>query len=773
MNNDKNQQLFENIAKLSNPFLSPLDLLPHNDFREKCIDLVLNGIPDNIDQITAGHFHKLRQHFSHSRVDNIRVVVFGGGTGLSNIIGGDSRSPTWYLEPFGGLKELFPKTRSVVCVTDDGGSTGELIKDLPLIALGDIRHVLLSSIQLHLLQKNYNLTLSEAGQVTAVLASIFNYRFKKAQITEERVNSLCLDQEDILPEELRDYLLRLVAVLYSDVRLAKTISRQHCLGNLLIVAAIYKNIPCKISNKKLEEDRKTFGDALIVGINEISERLGAVERSVLPCTTTPAQLRICYTNGVHVTGENKSSEALRGFPVDRVMVDFSDKVEIPKQICNDIRAADIIIMAPGSLYTSIIPIFQVPGIAESVRNNTNAQKILISNLWVQAGETDIAVSDPERKFHVSDMIRAYEHNIPGGTKELFHEVLCLSLKDVPASILQNYALEGKIPIYLDKNIVYEQGYIPVECGIFSKKALAERGVIQHDPHILAQAVKTVYEASNLISEWPGKNLAARRKPVLQAALSSVSFSRKRTIYPSRKFRLLESFAADLPIECDAPNLAIQHISGIREHIVEIIWKHQDISLDHLRFLKGVICIDKDKWFREQIWDKVYSFYDPKDSYIKIRADQLFDPQKIEVAFLIALGQSLLGNYAEQKRVEDVAVDGQTVGKIYHLRVRNSDEIISFFRDEQLDNYLQLSRMNRSAEENNHYTRLISSNEGFTPPGVLMGLTYAWYLDNRLATHIEYKMSLMKIRSTDLIPEQLKMLKRRHAIVDFFREVVFS
>ncbi len=55
----------------------------------------------------------------------------------------------------------------------------------------------------------------------------------------------------------------------------------------------------------------------------------------------------------------------------------------------------------------------------------------------------------------------------------------------------------------------------------------------------------------------------------------------------------------------------------------------------------------------------------------------------------------------------------------------------------------------------------------------MGLIYAWYLENRLASHIEYKMSVMQINQTDLIPEQLKMFLRREKMIAFFREVVFS
>jgi hypothetical protein len=76
------------------------------------------------------------------------------------------------------------------------------------------------------------------------------------------------------------------------------------------------------------------------------------------------------------------------------------------------------------------------------------------------------------------------------------------------------------------------------------------------------------------------------------------------------------------------------------------------------------------------------------------------------------------------------------------------------------------------DDEHHYTRLVNNHEGFTPPGLLMGLMYAWYIDNRFASHIEYKMSVMKIKQTDLIPEQLRMADRRRKMIAFFKDIVF-
>lgn len=770
MKNEAEKAAAACVSRLSANFLSPLDLLSHSDFREKCIDLVVNNIPANVDHATATHFHELRKYLVESRVDDKRVVIFGGGTGLSNIIGGDSRQKSWSRQPFSGLKEIFPKTRSIVCVTDDGGSTGELIKDLPLIALGDLRHVMLSSVQQPILQEKYGLTLLDARNAVDSLAILINTRFADGDIAKGAIDSLLSRHAGPLPREIKEYFQSLVYRLFADIRLEKTLQRSHCLGNLLIVGAIYKYIPNDIKNSELECRRNLLDRALHEGIKEFSLVIGAGERAVMPCTSTPAQLRFRYANGVEASGEHKSGQASRGYPVDRVIVDFSDEVSVYDELMEDIARADIMVMAPGSLYSSIIPIFQTPGIADAVRKNTTAQKILVSNLWVQAGETDIAISNPERKFHVTDMIKAYERNIPGGTKELFHEVLCLSLKDVPASILQNYALEDKIPIYLDKQLVRQKGYVPVECGIYSREALAERGVIQHDPNMLAQAVKTVFVAAGIT---PHKDAGGMTQPPISGGEAAVSPpDRRSTLYPSCKYRLLESFVNALPIACNVDGNGAIDMTHVRQSITEIIWKHPDISLSHLQFIKGIVCVEKKLWRREQVWDRVFSFFDPEDFTIKIRADQLDNAHQLEIAILVAIGQSLLGDYAAAKKVESVVEENVCLGKVYNLHLRAAEEMCCYFSLEELATFLKLSRMFPSPGNKYHYTRLINGDEGFTPPGMLMGLFYAWYLDNRLASHIEYKMALMKMSRSDLIPEQDKMLTRRKEIIDFFRDKVF-
>lgn len=756
----------ETIGQLSQVTLSPLDLLPHHDLREKIIALLLHGVPENIPAGAKKLLTELREKLTHTDTSGTKVVVFGGGTGLSNIIGGDSRLLSWTDYPFGGIKASFPQTSSVVCVTDDGGSTGELLKDLPIVAVGDLRHVLLSSIQTPLLETLYGVTPSEAGLVASNLAAIFNYRSTKPLSADTFLSHAIFAHLDALPFVMRQHLRRLIERLFCDQRLESCLARPHCFGNLLLAAAIYNELPEDLSNDDLTTVPEIMHQAVMTGLDSLATAIGAPPRATLPCTSSPAQLRIIYSNEIEIPGEHKLGKAQRGVPVAAVEVDFFTEVMVFQELLSDIADADIIILAPGSLYSSIIPVFKVPGLAEAVRKNQRALKILVSNLWVQTGETDLSIVDPQRKYHVSDMIRAYEKNIPGGTQDLFREVICISLQEIPASILQSYGVEGKVPIYLDREVLAQHRYIPIECGVYSVNALAERGVIQHDPDMLALAIKGLYAHHLSASEsYDGSQQSAR------VSLPEFRPARVLQKMPFQRFSAIQKRLAEIRIETVGDGSPVDP-SVLRSRIVDILWEHPVIPLSHLNYFSAIHCIDKELWRRDQQWDNVFSFFDPLDCTIKIRSDQIDIGNSLEIALMIALGESLLGNYALKKEIRKVFVDRLELGSVYHLYLCEEGELSSFFSASQLHVFLRLARMYQGSISN-HYTRLINRDEGFTPPGLLMGLTYAWYIDNRFATHIEYKMSVMKIKKTDLIPEQLRMARRRQRMIQFFKNIVFA
>jgi len=727
------------ISRMGDARFGLLDLLPEGDLAEKLIGLALSG-PPPAPAGMATELACLTMALNATETRDVRVVVFGGGTGLSNLIGGDSCNPLWPNDPFQGLKEVFPQTQAVVCVTDDGGSTGELLKELPLIALGDIRHVLLSSIRQEKLHEQDTLAGREALQVTAVLHRLFNHRFEAPPSSP---HALLADAEVNLaglPPAMGQGLASLIEAIFSEPQLRRQLSRPHCLGNLLLAAAI------------LGENSE------MAGISLLAELIGANGEAVLPCTTTPARLKVLYGNGVLVSGEYKSGTARRGYPVDRVFVEFAAQPQAPPQVLAAIGEADIILFAPGSLFTSIVPILQVPGIAQAIRDNQGALKMLVANLWAQAGETDMAHgnghgSHPQR-FHVSDLLAAYHRNIPGGVRDLFAQILVLGLRDIPGSILQSYALENKVPIYLDRDKVRAMGFAPIEARLYAQADIEQRGVIQHDPASLAAAVRVMWAIRDSLGESVGYQLSGRcaGAEVLLDPLGQTA---------NQRFGAIRERLHTLTIAND-----------LHPALAGIFWRHGDIPLSHLEGVAGVVLLDREEWSRAQEWDTILSFYDPVDRLIKIRKDILSDPDQFEVGFLVALGQSLLGNYAEEKRRLSVERDGESLGYEFRLVLRPEAALRCFFSPTELASFLGLVRMRQAAGNPRLYTRLVNDDEGFTPPGLLFGLTYAWYLDNRHVCHIEYKMSIDRMVSCGLIPEQKKVAGRRQAMIDFFRTVVF-
>jgi len=739
----KDDQLAECLERLNSTSFAPFELLSSRNLPEKLIELVLQGAPVGPPWVLAG-LKTLTAALAAKDTAKVKVVIFGGGTGLSTIVGGDSLSLSWVEHPFHGLKEIFPQTTAIVCVTDDGGSTGELLKDFPLIGLGDIRHVMLSAVQKVRLQADYGLTEAEAGQAGAALFALFNHRFIKGPQSFDDLLTRGRLHLRGLPEAMVGGVMRLLRRLFDDSRLARALQRPHCLGNLLIASAIYG----RVEEGNLEASPLAIRD----GLREVAALIGVAPDAVLPCTCTPSVLKMHYANGVMVTGENKSSFARRGVPIDQVLVDFSEaEPQVLAEVMDSIRQADVILFAPGSLYTSIAPIMQVPGLAQAVRDNTGAMKLLVSNLWVQAGETDLAIDDPGRRFYVSDLIKAYHRNIPGGAQGLFSQVLLLAMQEIPGNIIQSYAIEGKSPIYLDRVKVWNMGFLPIEAAIFSREGLLDRKV-RHDPSSFATAVKVLWATKDHLDDkgQPGAQTLppSAMKPKVRSTIEA----------PCRRYGRM----MDLLGNVDAGELP---------RITAILWRHADILVDHLAYLRGVTIVPRQDWARGQDWDNLYSFYDPSDGLIKMRQD-LLDGNRFEVAFLVALGQSLLGNYALRKEMVPLIHDGEALGKVYHLTLREESERRCYFSEPELVRYLSLARMRRSTHDLAKFTRVLNADEGFTPPGLLFGLTYAWYIDNRFASHIEYKMAIARAEVSDLVPEQVKSQAQRQKLIDFFRTVVF-
>ena len=221
----------------------------------------------------------------------------------------------------------------------------------------------------------------------------------------------------------------------------------HSLGNL-IVAAMYE----------------MTGD-FDAAVREVSKVL-AIRGRVLPSTIEDIRLSAETKGGQTVLGQKNVNQAR-----DIVCVSITppDPRALPGAV-EAIRDAEIIIIGPGSLFTSIIPNLLVPEIAEALKAS-RAPKIYVCNVMTQPNET--------LDMTAADHVRAITRHIGSG---VISHVL-LNSAPVPAEALQRYRELGSGPVEVNESELELLGVRPIH-GPF----LDVSNVVRHHPGKLATAI---------------------------------------------------------------------------------------------------------------------------------------------------------------------------------------------------------------------------------------------------------------------------------------------
>lgn len=224
-----------------------------------------------------------------------KVVIIGGGKGLSNILS--------------GLKEYTSNITSIVSTFDDGGSTGRIMEQIDTLPPGDIRRSIIA-----------------LSSVEPSMEKILSYRF----------------QDGVMDN--------------------------HSLGNLIIVA--------------MSEVMGGFAPA----VQKISE-IFKVKGKILPISLDKAKLCASLENGELVVGEDNIRPRVLEAK-SRIKQIFLKDVEAEPApgVLEAIKDADIIVIGPGSLYTSVICNLLVNDVSKAIVQS-KAKKVMISNIMNEPGET--------------------------------------------------------------------------------------------------------------------------------------------------------------------------------------------------------------------------------------------------------------------------------------------------------------------------------------------------------------------------------------------------
>lgn len=141
-----------------------------------------------------------------------------------------------------------------------------------------------------------------------------------------------------------------------------------------------------------------LGNLIIAGISEMQgstydamrllTRFFHTTGKIYPSSETPLTLHAVFTDGTEVVGESKIAD-YQGM-IGHVYVTNTyndDEPKASRQVVQSIMESDLVVLGPGSLYTSILPNIMIPDIGKALKE-TPAQVVYICNIMTQRGETE-------------------------------------------------------------------------------------------------------------------------------------------------------------------------------------------------------------------------------------------------------------------------------------------------------------------------------------------------------------------------------------------------
>lgn len=265
------------------------------------------------------------------------------------------------------------------------------------------------------------------------------------------------DYHILPPGDIRNCLVALakadplIARLF-DYRFEDAILRGHSFGNLLLAVLT-----------RLTGDFRR-------AIDEARQLLG-VEDMVLPSTDTRVVLVAEHPDGTKSTGEQRISASFR--TIARMEL-RPRPPEVSREVRQALEMADLVVLGPGSLFTSIVPNLLVPGMVEALES-ARGRVVLVANLMTQPGETqglDLAA-------HVRALRKV------GGLRRL--DKVVVNSSRLPEEVTARYREAGAYPLTVPEDVREVEG-VCLAAGDIA--ASTSDGYIRHDgPRLAAFLVR--------------------------------------------------------------------------------------------------------------------------------------------------------------------------------------------------------------------------------------------------------------------------------------------
>lgn len=237
----------------------------------------------------------------------------------------------------------------------------------------------------------------------------------------------------------------------------------HAIGNLLIAA--------------LKEMKGSLSESI-----EILSKYMHIKGDILPAAPEPLILNALFEDGTIAVGESKIALHRKKIQEVNVMtIEGENAIAAAPNVVRAIMEADLIVLGPGSLYTSILPNLMIKEIGEAV-NRTQAHVVYICNIMTQLGETE--------NFTDADHVEVL-HNHLGGT---FIDTVLVNTTEVPADYIINQPNEEYLlQVKHDFDGLRRQGCRVISSEFLSMKA----GGAYHDTDKVVEELKHLLETAKL------------------------------------------------------------------------------------------------------------------------------------------------------------------------------------------------------------------------------------------------------------------------------------
>ncbi|HKF26630.1 MAG TPA: YvcK family protein [Candidatus Acidoferrum sp.] len=199
----------------------------------------------------------------------------------------------------------------------------------------------------------------------------------------------------------------------------------------------------------------------------VSSRVLAIRGRIFPSTLSNVTLEAVLENGKRVYGETRITASRSRI---RKLTLAPPNPRPLDEALAAIREADLILMGPGSLYTSILPNLMIPALARAIAHS-RAPRVYIANLMTQPGETT--------NYSVAEHLRAIETHV----KPRIVDFVLANRQPVSPAVARRYQREGAAPVTVDAAKLRQMGV-----KVLLENLLEEHEKIRHNSARLAQVL---------------------------------------------------------------------------------------------------------------------------------------------------------------------------------------------------------------------------------------------------------------------------------------------